>query len=134
MRRNRIGSDGIAGVANSAGLVTLSVFWRWCAALAATLAAFAVTTWVAGAVVLPHLISDHTDRWGIAGACAVAVAAAAAAWGCWFATRPAAGNPDGGFAGAGASAAGPRSISVSGNVDGIASTGDNAVNMQVREG
>jgi hypothetical protein len=114
-------------------LVTLSGFWRWCAALAATLAAFAVTAWVAGTVVLPHLVSDHTDRWGIAAACGVAVATAAAAWGCWYATRPAEGTPGHSLAGSGASAAGPRSISVTGDLDGIASTGDNAVNMQVRE-
>ena len=109
-------------------------FLRWCAALVATMAAFALITWVAGTVVLPHLISDHTDRWGVAAACGVAVAAAAAAWGNWFATRPASGEPDHGVTGPGPSAAGPRSISVTGNLDGIASTGDNAVNTQVREG
>lgn len=112
----------------------MSGFWRWCAALAATLAAFVVTTWMAGTVVLPHLISDHTDRWGIAAACGVAVAAAAAGWGCWYATHQAADNPDRGLAGSGASTAGPRSISVTGDLDGIASTGDDAVNMQVQEG
>ena len=112
----------------------MSGFWRWCAALAATLAAFAATTWVAGAAVLQHLIGDHTDRWGIAAACGVAVAAVAAAWGGWYATRTAEGNPDRGLAGSETSAAGPRSISVTGDLDGIASTGDNAVNMQVREG
>lgn len=114
-------------------LVTLSQFWRWCTALAATLAAFVVTAWVAGTVVLPHLVSDHTDRWGIAAACGVAVAAAAAAWGCWYATRSVEGTPDRSLAGSGASATGPHSISVTGDLDGIASTGDNALNMQVRE-
>jgi hypothetical protein len=111
----------------------LSGSWRWGVALAVALIAFAVATAVAGLVVLPHLIGDHTDRWAIAGACGVAVAAVAAGWGGWYATRPAANNSDRDLAGPPVSAVGRRSISVGGGLDGIASTGDGAVNVQVRE-
>ncbi|MGO8961940.1 MAG: hypothetical protein ACLQFR_31895 [Streptosporangiaceae bacterium] len=42
---------------------------RWFVAIVVTLVAFAVGTWVAGAIVLPHLVTDHGDRWVIAAGC-----------------------------------------------------------------
>jgi len=112
-------------------LVTVSKVLRWFVAVVVTVVAFAVGTWTAGALVLPHLVTDHADRWVIAAGCGVAVAALAATWGYRFATAEAAEAPDvRGHAEPTMPAAGERSISVSGNLGGIASTGDNAVNIQ----
>ncbi|MGO8961941.1 MAG: hypothetical protein ACLQFR_31900 [Streptosporangiaceae bacterium] len=61
----------------------------------------------------------------------VAVAALAAMWGYRYATAEAADAPKADSpAEPAVPTAGERSISVSGNLDGIASTGDNAVNVQ----
>jgi hypothetical protein len=112
-------------------LVTVSKVLRWFVAVVVSLLAFAVGTWVAGAIVLPHLVADHADRWVIAAGCGVAVAALAAMWGYRYATADAADAPDAReSAEPVVPAAGERSISVSGNLDGIASTGDNTVNIQ----
>jgi len=112
-------------------LVTVSRVLRWFAAVVVTLVAFAAGTWVAGAIVLPHLVANQADRWVIAAGCGVAVAALAAMWGYRCATPEAADAPDArGPAEPVVPAAGERSISVSGNLGGIASTGDNMVNVQ----
>ncbi len=104
---------------------------RWFVAVVVTVAAFVVGTWVAGAIVLPHLVADHADRWVIAVGCGVAVAALAAMWGYRYATAEAVDSPDDrGPAEPVVPAAGERSISVRGNLGGIASTGDNAVSIQ----
>lgn len=111
--------------------MTVSKVVRWFVAVVVTLLAFAVSTWVAGAIVLPHLVADHADRWVIAAGCGVAVAALAAMWGYRYATAEAADAPDACRpADLVVPAAGERSISVSGNLGGIASTGDNTVNVQ----
>ena len=101
---------------------------RWSVAIMVTLVAFAAITWAAGAVVLPHLIADHGDRWVIAAGCGVALAALAATWGYRYATAEAAGAPK--AVRPAEPAPGERSISVNGNLSGIASTGDNALNVQ----
>jgi hypothetical protein len=111
----------------------VSKVFRWFAAIVVTLAAFAVGTWVAGAIVLPHVISDHGDRWVIAAGCGVAVAALAAMWGYRYATAEPTDAPKAaGSAEPVVPAVGERSINVNGNLDGIASTGDNAWNVQGR--
>jgi hypothetical protein len=112
-------------------LVAVSKVLRWFVAGVLTVAAFTVGTWVAGAIVLPHLVADHADRWVIAVGCGAAVTALAAMWGYRYATAEAADAPKTDRpTGPTASAAGERSISVAGNLGGIASTGDNAVNVQ----
>jgi hypothetical protein len=60
---------------------------RWAAAVLVTVAAFAVPTWLCGAMVLPSLPKDPAIRWGVASALGAALAALAAAWGYSFATR-----------------------------------------------
>ena len=111
--------------------MTVSRVLRWFVAILVTLAAFAVGTWAAGAIVLPHLVTDHGDRWVIAAGFGVAVAALAAMWGYRYATAEAADAPKADRpAEPVVPTAGERSISVNGNLDGIASTGDNAVNVQ----
>ena len=106
---------------------------RWLVAGVVTLMVFAVCTWLAGAVVLPHLLRDHGDRWVIAAGCGVALAALAGLGAYRYATARAAGTS--GERGTAepepvVSGAGERSISVGGDLDGIASTGDNSVNVQ----
>jgi hypothetical protein len=94
-------------------------------------AAFAVVAWVAGAFVLPLFMSSGADRWVVAAGLGVAVAALAALWGqSWASTES-----DTVAAlrkGPATSASGGRSITVSGDIGGIASTGDNATNIQHR--
>ena len=103
-------------------------------AIVVTIASFAVCTWIAGAAVLPKLIRDHADRWVIAAGCGVALAALAGLWGYRFATAEAEDAPDdGGSPQSTATASGERSISIGGDQRGIASTGDNTVNLQGRE-
>jgi hypothetical protein len=60
--------------------------WRWSAAALVTVVAFALATWICGALALPHVIHDPIIRWGLAGALGVAMAALAALWGHSFAT------------------------------------------------
>jgi hypothetical protein len=99
-----------------------------------TMAVFALCTWVAGAVVLPHLISDHTDRWALAAASGVALAGLAGMGGYRYATAEAEEATDvHGPTKPPVAPHGERSISISGDQNGIASTGDNAVNLQGRE-
>lgn len=59
---------------------------RWLVAVMVTVAAFAMTTWICGALILPVVMRDPGVRWGVAGACGVAVAALAALWGHSFAS------------------------------------------------
>jgi hypothetical protein len=58
---------------------------RWSVAGLVTIAVFVVTTWLCGALALPHVLKDPAARWGIAGALGVALAALAALWGHSFA-------------------------------------------------
>ena len=110
-------------------------FWRWCVAVIVTAAVFGASAWLVGAVILPHVVEDHGDRWMIATALGVAIAALAGAWGYSFAGREdetrlndaeaQSSAPSGRHPG------GERSIMVKGDLDGIASTGENATNIQI---
>lgn len=66
---------------------------RWLVAGVVTVAAFAVTTWICGSLVLPVVMKDGVVRWGVAGALGVAVAALAALWGHSFAMAERSGHP-----------------------------------------
>jgi hypothetical protein len=66
---------------------------RWLVASLVTVAAFAVTTLICGALVLPTVMKDGGARWGVASGLGVAVAALAALWGHSFATAEASKNP-----------------------------------------
>jgi hypothetical protein len=59
---------------------------RWTVAVLVTVAAFAASSWICGALVLSTVMKDPGIRWGVAGALGVAVAALAALWGHSFAT------------------------------------------------
>jgi hypothetical protein len=61
---------------------------RWGLAGLVTVAAFAATTWICGALILPIMTPDPDIRWSIAGGAGLAVAALAALWGQGFATAP----------------------------------------------
>ena len=93
---------------------------RWLVAVVVTVAAFGLSLWVCGALLLPLWLKSDADRWVVAAGLGVA-AAALAALGCasW------AGQSEG-------SSSGPRgrSISAGGDISGIASTGDSATNIQ----
>lgn len=109
----------------------MNSFLRWSAAIVVTIGSFVVCTWLAGLVVLPHLMSDQSDRWVVSTSLGVAAAALGAAWGYGYAKR----TNDADATSAPESDARPnraRAITVSGDLDGIASTGDNAINIQVR--
>jgi hypothetical protein len=93
---------------------------RWLVAVVVTVAAFGVSMWVCGALLLPLVLKSEADRWVVAAGLGVAVAALAAL-GCasW------AGQSDDSSSGLG-----ERSISAGGDISGIASTGDGTVNIQ----
>jgi hypothetical protein len=74
---------------------------RWLVAGLTTIAGFAVTAWICGALVLPMVLQDGGARWGVAGGLGAAVAALAALWGQSFAT---AGEPGEGARPGGAAA------------------------------
>jgi hypothetical protein len=59
---------------------------KWLVAILATVAAFAAVTWICGALILSLVMRDAGSRWGVAGACGVAVAALVALWGHSFAS------------------------------------------------
>jgi len=94
---------------------------RWLVAVVATVAAFGVSLWVCGALVLPLWLKSGADRWVVAAGLGVAVAALAAL-GCasWA----------GGQSGDSSSGSRERSISADGDISGIASTGDRTTNIQ----
>jgi hypothetical protein len=93
---------------------------RWFVAGTVTLVAFVVGTWVAGAVVLPHLMGSADSRWVVASGVGAAAAALAALWGFRFATREASAEDP---AGTSVTASGAGSIAVGGDLSGSASTG-----------
>jgi hypothetical protein len=102
---------------------------RWVVAWTVTIGACLTVTWVAGAVVLPHLMKSPDTRWVVASGLGVAAGALAALWAIGFATREAsAAVPDG----KGVTAAGVRSIAVGGDVSGTASTGSREVAVRRR--
>jgi hypothetical protein len=96
---------------------------RWWVAGLVTVVAFSMSTWASGVLLLPLVLKSDADRWVVAAALGVAVAALAGLWGQSWATNEAKGGP-------GTTAAGERSITVAGDISGIASTGDNATNTQ----
>ena len=94
---------------------------RWLVAAVVTVAAFGVSLWVCGALLLPLVLKSGADRWVVAAGLGVAVAALAALWGAWWAGREAeasSSRPEGG------------SISTGGDNNGILSTGDGTTNIQ----
>jgi hypothetical protein len=94
---------------------------RWLVAVVVTVAAFGVSLWACGALLLPLWLKSGADRWVVAAGLGVAVAALAAL-GCasWA----------GGHSEHSSSGPGERSISAGGDISGIASTGDGTTNIQ----
>ena len=106
------------------GVKGMSQVGKWFAAMVVTVAAFGVSLWVSGALLLPLWLKSGADRWVVAAGLGVAVAALAAV-GCasW------AGRSDDESSGS-SSGPGKRSISAGGDISGIASTGDGTTNVQ----
>jgi hypothetical protein len=100
------------------GVVLVSRTGRWWVAALIMVAAFAGAAWVSGAVILAPLLASSGDRWAVASGVGVAVAAFAALWGQWWATR------------AEETAAGDRSVAIGRDNTGIIATGDGAVSTQ----
>ncbi len=98
---------------------------RWCVAGLVVVAAFGAATWGSGVFVLPRAMKSEGDRWVVAAGLGVAVAALVALWGQSWATRESAAEPD-------TTAAGKRSITAAADISGIASTGDDATNTQLK--
>jgi hypothetical protein len=94
---------------------------RWLVAVVVIVAAFGMSLWVCGALLLPLWLKSGADRWVVAAGLGVAVAALAAV-GCasWA----------GGESEDSSSGPGERSISAGGDISGIASTGDGTTNIQ----
>jgi hypothetical protein len=110
---------------------------RWSVAVLVTAAAFGVGAWISGAFLLPAVMKSGADRWVLAAGMGVAVAALAALWGHSWARREGEASPGRGAQSAGSAAAaspaagGERSITAAGgDITGIASTGDDATNIQ----
>ena len=105
---------------------------RWLVAVAVPVAVFGVCLWLfrfASWSWMPHAASD---RWVVAAAFATVTAGAVGAAGTWWARRESAvtATAGGSAAGPGVLAAGERSVTAGGNIDGIVSTGDGATNIQ----
>ena len=98
---------------------------RWWVAGLGVAAAFGVATWVSGEFFLPLVIKSASDRWVVAAGLGVAVAALVALWGQSWATRESTVER-------GAAVAGNRSITAARDIRGIASTGDDATNTQLK--
>jgi len=94
-------------------------------AVVVTVAAFGVSLWVCGALLLPLWLKSGADRWVVAAGLGVAVAALAAL-GCasWAGQSGPPSSSDS------SSGPGKRSISAGGDISGIASTGDGTTNVQ----
>ena len=86
-----------------------------------TMAAFGVSLWVCGALLLPLWLKSEADRWVVAAGLGVAVAALAALGSASWAGRQSEDSSSG---------PGERSISAGGDISGIASTGDGTANIQ----
>ena len=108
---------------------------RWLVAVTATVAVFGGCLWLfrfASWSWMPHATPD---RWVVAAAFATVTAGAVGAAGTWWASRETprrVGTADAGGAAArpGVPAAGERSITAGGDINGIASAGDGATNIQ----
>ena len=106
---------------------------KWLVASLVSVATFAVAVWISGAIVLVPLLASPTDRWAVASGIGVSLAAFAALWGQWWATRPraavsaASGDVDGA---PDVITPGQRSIDIGRDNIGIVSTGDDTTNTQ----
>jgi hypothetical protein len=105
-------------------------FVRWVVAALVTAAAFAVPTWICGALVLPSVLKDPAIRWGLACALGVAMAALAALWGHDFATQTQENAGDRESPGRVVRASGGRAVAVGGSNRGSISTGGTAAPYQ----
>jgi len=108
---------------------------KWWLAGLVTVTVFGLAAWVSGAFLLPAVMRSAADRWVVAAGFGVAVAALAALWGQSWATREGGGAASGTGrrpGRPGATATGERSIAAGGDIGGIASTGDDATNIQQR--
>lgn len=103
------------------GRGTMSRAARWLVAVGVMVAAFGVSLWVCGALLLPLWLKSGADRWVVSAGLGVAVAALAALWGASWAGAESEGSSSG---------PGERSISASGDITGMASTGDGTTNIQ----
>lgn len=98
----------------------LDRFGRWLVAVSVTAVAFAGTTWLCGALLLPPVMRDSAVRWTVACGAGAALAALAAMWGH--------GHARGGSTTPGpAPAPGNRSVAIQGSNSGAVSTGDTRV-------
>ncbi|WP_405640466.1 hypothetical protein [Streptomyces uncialis] len=86
-------------------------FGRWVVAFLVTVAAFAVSTWLCGALVLPSVLKDPAIRWSVASALGATAAALAAMWGYGFATRA----PERGRSSPAVQAPGGRAVAIGGS-------------------
>jgi hypothetical protein len=103
---------------------------RWLMALLATGAVFTGSAWLCGSFLM-RSIAPADVRWLLAVGLGSALAALAALWGKWWATRDDAyTQTSASGSGKRAKTRGDRSIAAGGDI-GIASTGDNAVNLDV---
>jgi hypothetical protein len=103
-----------------AGVETMSQAGKWLVAVVMMVAAFGVSLWVCGALLLPLWLKSGADRWVVAAGLGVAVAALAAlGFASW------AGQSEDASSGSG-----ERSISAGRDISGIASTGDGATNVR----
>lgn len=109
---------------------------RGSVAVLVTVAAFGIAAWISGAFLLPSIMKSGADRWVLAAGLGVAVAALAALWGHSWARREGETSPGRGEQSArsaslaGPAAGGERSVTAGGDITGIASTGDDATNIQ----
>lgn len=93
---------------------------RWVAAVAVTVAAFTVTTWLCGALLLAVAIPDAATRWAVACGAGSAVAALAGMGGYGYATRQQQAPTS-----APVTASGDRAVAVGGDSYASITTGDN---------
>jgi len=104
------------------GVKTMSRAVRWVMAVMVTVAVFAVSLWLFGAVLLPSVLKDGGTRWTVAAGLSVAVVALIALWAGWWAARE---SKDSSLSVA------SRSISGVGRISGITSTVDYVTNVHV---
>lgn len=100
---------------------------RWAAAGLVTAVAFAVPTWLCGAVFLPTVVTDDAIRWSLASALGAVLAALAVAWGQGFAMRTQQDDAPPPPSDGPVTASGTRSVAIAGNPTGDISTGDTGV-------
>jgi len=114
------------------GLRNLARTARWLVAGLAAAAVFTGSAWICGMFLLPPVVASADVRWLLSVGLGSALAAVVALWGNWWATRedmPA--RMDGSGRPKTAEASGERSIAAGGDIK-IASTGDNATNIEGR--